>query len=143
MVLNLFCAVAHFEESQILFWLSFLPWSTLRGCRFSWPTLITSEMMTKLLELSSERISVEVISKKKGHFFSSAENGQSAVGIGVDLQSKTRSLRLPFMGAVPYGGSYAPLLLNLIRLANPLLKYANVCGPSVENQRLRPSHLCD
>ena len=33
------------------------------------------------------------------------------------------------MGASPYGGSYAPLLLNLIRLANPLLNNTKVCGP--------------
>ena len=32
------------------------------------------------------------------------------------------------MGAGPYIGLYAPLLLNLIRLANSLFKYANVCG---------------
>ena len=67
-------------------------------------------MMTKLLGLASERI-------------------ESAVEIGVDLQRKIRSLRLEFMGAGPYGGSYAPLLLNLIRLASALSKYANVCGP--------------
>ena len=67
--------------------------------------------------------------QKKGHYLPSAENGQSAVGIEVDSQRKIRSLRLQFMGAGPYGSSYAPLLLNLIRLANPLLKYANVCGP--------------
>ena len=51
------------------------------------------------------------------------------------------------MGAGPYGGSCAPLLLNLIRLANPFLKYANVCGPPVMvrcravAQRLRTSAL--
>ena len=39
-------------------------------------------------------------------------------------------MRLQFMGAGPYGCSYAPVFFNLIRLANPLLKYANVCGPS-------------
>ena len=87
-------------------------------------------MMTKLMGLSSERVTAEVISKKKqGHCLPSADDGQSAVGIVVDLQRKIRSLRLQFMGAGPYGGSYAPPLLNLIRLANPLLKYANVCGP--------------
>ena len=41
------------------------------------------------------------------------------------------------MGVGPYGCSYAPVFLNLIRLANPLLKYANVCGPPVENQCTR------
>ena len=86
-------------------------------------------MMTKLLGLSSERMAAEVISKKKGHCLPSAKDGQSAVEIGVDLQRKIRSLRLQFMGAGPYGSSFAPLLLNLIRLANPLLKYANVCDP--------------
>ena len=38
------------------------------------------------------------------------------------------------MGAGPYGCSYAPVFLKLIRLANPLLKYANVCGPPLKNQ---------
>ena len=33
------------------------------------------------------------------------------------------------MGTGPYGCSNAPVFLNLIWLANPLLKYANVCGP--------------
>ena len=86
-------------------------------------------MMTKLQGLSSERMAAKVISKKKVICFPSAEDGQSAVGIGVDLQKKICSLRLQFMGAGPYGGSYAPLLLNLIRLADSLLKYANVYGP--------------
>ena len=76
----------------------------------------------------SERMAAEVISKKS-HCFPSAENGQSAVDIGADLRGKIRSLRLQLMGAGPYVGSYAPLLLKLIRLANPLLKYANVGGP--------------
>ena len=72
-------------------------------------------MMTKLLGLASERMAAEVISqKKKNHFLPSAEDGQSAVGIRVDLQRKIRSLHLQFMGVGPYGGSYAPLLLNLI-----------------------------
>ena len=39
-------------------------------------------------------------------------------------------MRFQFMGACPCGCSYAPIFLNLIRLANPLLKYANVCGLS-------------
>ena len=73
-------------------------------------------MVTTLLGLASELIAVEVISKKKNDSLPpNAEDGQSAVG--VDLQRKIWSLRLPFMGASPYGGSYAPLLLNLIRLA--------------------------
>ena len=55
---------------------------------------------------------------------------KSAGKIGVDLQRKIRSLRLQFIGASPYGCSYAPVFLNLIRLANPLLKYINVCGPA-------------
>ena len=76
--------------------------------------------MTKMLRLSSERMAAEVISKKK-----------------VDLQGKIRSLCLQFLGASPYGDSHAPLLLNSIRLANPLLKYANVCGPPVVNQWTR------
>ena len=91
-------------------------------------------MMTKLLGLSSELKAAEMISKKKGHCLPTAEAGQSAGGNRVDLQRKIKSLRLQFMSAGPYGGSYAPVLLNLIRLANSLLKYANVCGPPVENQ---------
>ena len=86
-------------------------------------------MMTKLLILASELMAAGVISKKKGHCPPSAEDGQSAGGIGVDLQRKIRSLCLQFMSAVPYSCSYAPVFSNLIRLANPLLKYANVCGP--------------
>ena len=77
-------------------------------------------MVTTLLGLASELITVEVISKKNDSLPSNAEDGQSAVG--VDLQKKIRSLRLPFIGAGLYGGSYAPPLLNLIRLANPLSK---------------------
>ena len=87
-------------------------------------------MMTKFLGLLAERMAAEVISrKKKSHCLPNAEDGQSAVGIGVDLQRKIRSLHLQCISAGPYDGSYAPLLLNLIRLANPLSKYANVCGP--------------
>ena len=44
------------------------------------------------------------------------------------------------MGAGPYGCSF----LNLIRLASPLLKYANVCGPPdlrAVAHRLRTSEL--
>ena len=103
-------------------------------------------MMTNLLGFSSERIAAEVILKKtllplKCRGWSL---GQSAAQIGVDLQRKIRSLRLQFMGAGPYGGSYAPLLLNLIRLANPLLKYANVCvSPNLRTvaHRLRTSDI--
>ena len=58
-------------------------------------------MMTKLLGLLSERMAVEVIFKKKGHCLPSAENGQSVVRIGVDLQRKKRSLGLQFMDAGP------------------------------------------
>ena len=101
-------------------------------------------MVTKLLGLASEFIVVEVISKKKNDLLPpNAEDDQSVVG--VDLQRKVRSLRLPFMGAGPYGDSYAPLLLNLIRLTNSLLnKCKNLwptqltcCGPPVENQCFR------
>ena len=74
-------------------------------------------MMTKLLGLSSERMAAEVITEiKKGHFTN-------------DLQRKIRSLRLQFIGAHIYGCSYAPVFLNLIRLANPLLKCISVCNP--------------
>ena len=124
MVLNFFRAVAHFEEPQI-FVAQFLALANL--FRVPWPTFVyvCDVMMTKLLGLSSELMAAEVISKKnekeKGDCLPSAENGQFADGIGLDLQRKIRSLRLQFMGAGPYGGSYAPLLVNLIRLANPLL----------------------
>ena len=77
-------------------------------------------MVTTLLGLASELIAAEVISKKNDSLPPNAEDGQSVVE--VDLQRKIWSLRLPFMGAGPYGGSYAPLLLKLIRLANPFLK---------------------
>ena len=70
-------------------------------------------MMTKLLGLASELMAVEV-SPKKGHCFPGAEDGQFVGGIGVDLQRKIRSLHLQFMGAGPYGCSYAPVFLNLI-----------------------------
>ena len=55
---------------------------------------------TKLLGLASELVAAEVISKNKNDSLPpNAEDGQSAVG--VDLQRKIRSLRLPFMGAGP------------------------------------------
>ena len=38
-------------------------------------------------------------------------------------------MRLQFVGAGRYGCSCTPVFLILIRLANPLLKYADVCGP--------------
>ena len=87
-----------------------------------------------MLGSAAELMAAEVIFKKKGHCLPSAEDGQFEGVIGADLQRKIRSLRLQFMGAGPYGYSYAPVFLNLIRLANPLLKYANICGPPVENQ---------
>ena len=128
-VLNLFCAVAHFEEPQI-FVVQFLA--------VAYFDYVCDIMITKLLELASELMAAEVISKKiKGHFLFRAEDGQSAGEIEVDLQRKIRPLRLQFMGAGPYGCLYASIFLNLIPLANPLLKYANVCGPPVENQWLK------
>ena len=87
-------------------------------------------MLTKLLRSASELMAAEVISKeKKGHGLPSAEDGQSAGSIGADVPRKIRSLRLQFMCAGPYGCSYAAVFLKLIRLANPLLKYANICSP--------------
>ena len=83
-------------------------------------------MMTKLLGLASELMAAEVIFKKS--------HCLSAGRIIVDLQRKIWSLHFQFMGAGPYSCSYAPVFLSLIRLANSLLKYANVCGPPVENQ---------
>ena len=75
-------------------------------------------------------MTVEVISiEKKGHYLPSPEDGQYEGGIGAVLQRIIKSMRLQFMGAGPYDCSYAPVFLKLIRLANPLLKYANVCGP--------------
>ena len=89
-------------------------------------------------------MAAEVISKKKVIALPSAEDGQFARGIGIDLQRKTRSFRLQFIGAGPYGCRYAPAFLNLIWLANPLLKNANVCGPPdlrAVTHRLRTSGL--
>ena len=79
-------------------------------------------MMTKLLGLASELTAAEVISKKKDNCLPRAEDVQSTGEIGVDLQGNIRSLCLQFVDADPYGCSYAPVFLNLIRLANPLLK---------------------
>ena len=87
-------------------------------------------MMTKFLGLVSEVMAAEVISEKKGHCLPSAEDGQSIVKIRVDLQRKIRSLHFQFIGAGLYGSSYALLLINLIWLANPLFKYANICLPT-------------
>ena len=83
--------------------------------------------MTSLLGSASELMAAKVISKK-GHCLSSAKNGQFAGRIKVDIQRKIRLLHPQFMDAGPYGCLYAPVFLNLIRLADPLLKYANVCG---------------
>ena len=62
-------------------------------------------MMTKLLGLLPEHMAAEMISKKNKnvYFLPSGEDGQTAAGIGVDLQRKIKSLRLQFMGAGPYG----------------------------------------
>ena len=65
-------------------------------------------------------------------------------GIKVDLRRKITSMHLQFIRAGRYGCSYAPVFLYLVRLANPLLKYANVCGPpdlSAVAHRLRTSVL--
>ena len=115
MVLNLFCAVAHFEELQIL--VAHFMGQHIFVVHFD---CVWGVMMTKLVGISSERMAAEVISKKK-----------------VIASPVPRMIS-------PYGGSYAPLLLNLIRLANPLLKYANVCGPpelGAVGHRLRTSDL--
>ena len=150
-VLNLFRALAHLEEPQILVAqflavanLFCVPWPTLMSRRFSCPTLITSEMWwwQSCWDYRQNAWQRRWSPKKKVICLPSAEDGQCAVGIGVNLQKKIRSLRLQFMGAGPYGGSYAPLLLNLIRLANPSLKYPNVCGPPVENQWSSWSYWC-
>ena len=42
--------------------------------------------------------------------------------LGSASELKIRSMRLQFMGAGPYGCSYAPVFLDFIRLVNPLLK---------------------
>ena len=110
-ILNLFCDVAHFKRSQI-----FVAHSHV--------------MMTMSLGSASDP-AAEVISKKKDHCLPSAENGRFACGIRVDLQRKIMSLHLQFMGAGPCGCSCGPVFLNLIRHANPSLKYADVRGPPV------------
>ena len=122
MVLNLFRAVANFFR---------VSWPTLRGLHIfvAHFDYVGDVMMSKFLGSASELMAAEAISKIKGHCLPSAEDGQSANGIGADLQRKIRSMLLQFMVAGPYGCSYAPVFLNLIRLANPLLRYANVCGP--------------
>ena len=85
--------------------------------------------MANLLGLALEIMAAEVIFQKKGHRLPNVVNSQFAGGIGVDLQWKIRLIRLQFIGAGPYGYPFAPVFLNLIQLANPLLKYTNVCGP--------------
>ena len=60
---------------------------------------ISDVIITMSLGLASDLREAEVISKQKSHFVLSAEDGQFAGGIGVDLQRKIRSLRLQFMGA--------------------------------------------
>ena len=107
LVLDLFHVVAHFEEPQILV-AQFLavanlfrvPWPTLRGSNIfvAHFDYVCDVIITKLLGLSSELMAAEVNSKK-GYCLPGAEDGQSAIGIGVELQRKIRSLRLQFMGA--------------------------------------------
>ena len=70
-------------------------------------------MMTKLLGSASELMAAEVISKKKVIALPSAEDGQFARGIGIDLQRKTRSFRLQFIGAGPYGCRYARMAVDM------------------------------
>ena len=81
-------------------------------------------MMVKLLGSASELMEAEVISKREKKVIASpVPKLASAGGIGVDIQKKIRPRRLlQFMGADQYGCSYAPVFLNVIRLANPLLK---------------------
>ena len=85
--------------------------------------------MTKLLRLASEIMAAQVIStkkkviaKKKGYCLPNTEDGQSTGEIGVDLQRIIMSLRLQLESAGPYGSSYAPIFLNLNRLASPIIK---------------------
>ena len=106
-------------RSHKFLWPGFLPWSTF-PCTVAHFDYVCDVMVTKLVGFASELIAAEVICKKKDSLPLNAKGGQFAVG--VDLQKKIRSLGLPFMGAGPYGDSYAPLLLNLIRSANSLLK---------------------
>ena len=58
-------------------------------------------MMTMSLGLASDLMAAKVISKKEGHSLPSAEDGQLAGRIGVNLQRKIKSLRLQFTGAGP------------------------------------------
>ena len=82
-------------------WLGFLPWPTF-PCAMAHFDYVCDVMETKLLGLASKLIAAKVISKKMSHCLPNAEDGQFA--LGVDLQRKIRSLRLPFMSAGPYGG---------------------------------------
>ena len=82
-VLNLFRAVAQFKGPQIFV------------AHFDDTCDV---MMTKLLGLASELMAAEVISKKN-YCLPSTEDGQSAGGIGADLQRKIRSFAHPIHGS--------------------------------------------
>ena len=86
-VLNLFWAVAHFEEPQI-FVAQFLvvanffhvPWPTSRNQSFMAHFVsIWDVMVIKLKRLASKHMAAEVISKKKGQRLPSAQDGQSVI----------------------------------------------------------------
>ena len=98
-----------------------------------WPTLRTSHISVahfdyvydgKVVEISvrAHGSGGDLQKRKKGYCLSSSEIGRSAGGIGADLQRKIRSRHIQFMGAGQHGCLYAPVFLNVIRLANPLLK---------------------
>ena len=108
--------MAHFEEPQI-FVAQFIDAANL--FRVLWPTLKGSHTFVAHFDYFGDVMTTKLLGSAS----------ELTGGIGAYLQRKIRSMRLQFMGAGPYGCSNAPVILNLIRLANPLLKYANICGP--------------
>ena len=52
------------------------------------------DVMIRLLGLASVVMAVEVISPQKSHRLPGSGDGQSAGGIGIDLQRKIRLLRI-------------------------------------------------
>ena len=125
------------SNSNKSLWLSLLSWPTFSVCRgpLQGVTYFCGPLWLRLWCNDDKVAGISVRTHdsegdlQKEIALPSAEDDQSTAGIGVDLQGKIRSLCLQFMGTGPYGCSYAPVFLNFIRLANPLLKLPNVCGP--------------
>ena len=121
---NLFRAVAHFVEPPIFAADLFrVPWPTLRASHISVAHFdYVDDGKVVGISVRTHGNGGDLQKKKKGYCLPSSEIGRSAGGIGADLQRKLRSRHLQFMGAGQYGCLYAPVFLNFIRLANPLLK---------------------